>query len=387
MVDTNLEPNTDRWLASVGFKFNPFAFLDAATDPYVSAYLISNPSFAVLWGDWPTLVLAPAGGGKTALRVQVSRACWAGSDTAHPFPISYVPTLDLSGRFPTTESEHLVAILRAGVQSLLAAIFFRPHWWPTLDRETQRIIRGLLEYGLPMPLWSYTTQLEDLGTLAPLTPGLGPTGVILAEPEPARWLPLCAELIATGAGHIPLDPKERVEMLLSVLTNALGMTSVYLLVDGIDGFIETLTDEQAAISLLSPLLAITEALVSHHLLLKAFLPSEIANQLGQAYPNLLAQLKNVEVRWTAPSLADIVRQRVYIATEGTCGSLDAICAPSLRDTETRLARVVSPLPREILMLTARMVWERASRRDNTKQLEITDLEAAAAWYQRQQVIA
>ena len=134
----------DRWLTDAGFRFNPFVYLDASVDPHLSAYLVEHQAFATLWGDWPALTFAPAGGGKTALRVQIMRSCWSGPDTDHPFPISYVPLMDHQGGLPGTLEGHSRSILQAGTLQLLLALLLRPHWWAALDAHARRLIRGLL---------------------------------------------------------------------------------------------------------------------------------------------------------------------------------------------------------------------------------------------------
>jgi hypothetical protein len=79
------------WLRWAGFRFDPFGPLDAAADPHLSEYLVGHEVFARVWGDGISWVFAPAGGGKTALRISVMQACWIGQETNRPFPIPYVP--------------------------------------------------------------------------------------------------------------------------------------------------------------------------------------------------------------------------------------------------------------------------------------------------------
>jgi hypothetical protein len=375
------ETDVDRWLASVGFYFNPFTYLDAGADPHISAYLVGHEAFAALWNDRPALAFAPAGGGKTAQRVILLRACWAGPDTGYPFPISYVPTLSSSGAFPATGTEHLVAILRAGALSLLLALLLRPHWWVALDGEARRFVAGLLEHDLPAPLAYYLAQAQETGSLASLWRGCGMAVAPTTEPPATRWLPLCAELTTTPAGPIPPDTAARLQALADFLLGPLGHSVVYLLVDGIDGFVETAADPQAAVALLDPLLAYTEGWAAQRLLLKGFFPIEIAAALDATSPALARQTRRVTLRWSPPQLAEVIRQRVWVATEGSFGSLDALCSPGLRDAETQLARIVTPLPREMLVLTERLLWEHIRRGDANPKLTPSDLQAAAAWYE------
>jgi hypothetical protein len=383
IAPTEAEIDADRWLAAAGFRFNPFTYLDAGADPHISAYLVGHEAFAALWNDRPAIMFAPAGGGKTAQRVILLRACWAGPNTGHPFPIPYIPTLSSSGAFPATEAEHLEAILRAGALSLLMALLLRPHWWTALDSAARRLVAGLLDRDLPAPLSYYLAQVQETGSLASLWRGCGMAVAPTVEPPATRWLPLCAELDATPVGSPPVAAAMRLQALADLLLGPLGLSSLYLLVDGIDGFVETAADPQAAVAMLAPLLAHTEDWAAQRLLLKGFFPIEIVAALDAACPEMLQQIRRVILNWSPPQLADVIRQRVWVATEGGFGSLDALCSPGLRDAETQLARIIAPLPREILVLTARLLWEHVRRGDANPKLTPADLQAAAAWYEEQ----
>ncbi len=380
------DTDVDHWLADVGFRFNPFVFLDAGADPHIAAYLIGHEAFAALWGDWPTIALAPAGGGKTAQRVLVSRACWAGPDIGHPFPVTHIPALGPSGKYPTTLSEHLDAILRSGALSLLEALLLHPHWWAALDGETRRTVRGLLERDLPIPLEYCLARLQEDQAVSPLFRSLGAMSLSAPEPSLVRWSPVCGDLAKTPAGDAPPAAASRLQTLLALLLGPLGLSSVYLLVDGVDGFVETATDADAASALLRPLLANTGAWAARGLFVKGFFPIEIASALAGAVAVPARPIRETTLSWEPSRLAEVVRQRVFVATEGAFGSLDAISSPGLRDAETRLARIAEPLPREMLVLTARMLWEHVRRGGMADRLDMADLQAAAAWYEAQRAL-
>jgi len=110
------------WLDWLGLRFNPFQSLDAAADTRLGEYLVEHEVLASIWGDWNSFVFAPAGGGKTALRVRTSQACWVGQATNHPFPISYLPPFLLWLHTHPSLDEHLAAISQAGAIRLLLAL-------------------------------------------------------------------------------------------------------------------------------------------------------------------------------------------------------------------------------------------------------------------------
>jgi hypothetical protein len=71
---------------------------------------------------------------------------------------------------------------------------------------------------------------------------------------------------------------------------------------------------------------------------------------------------------------------VYVAAEGAFGSLDAIASPGLRDVETILAKAVLPLPREVLVLTRRVLEEHVRREGSQGRIQEEDVDVAIQWY-------
>jgi predicted dinucleotide-utilizing enzyme len=86
------------------------------------------------------------------------------------------------------------------------------------------------------------------------------------------------------------------------------------------------------------------------------------------------------IRWDPAQLAEVIRRRVYVASEGAFGSLDAIASPALRDVETILAGAALPLPREILVLTRRVLREHVEREGSDGKIQEEDVRIAIEWY-------
>lgn len=371
------------WLTNAGFSFNPFVHLDAGGDTRLSAYLIMHDAFAPMWGDWPSLVFAPPGGGKTALRVQLMRACWFGPDRGYPFPIPYLPAINADGELPVALAEHLQAIVQSGVQQLFLALLFRPHWWVEADKATQRLIKGLLVTDLSLPY--YLSRLQDtenllLFLLDQELPLLGSEA-----PSAERWHMVCDEIEATKPALVANDPQQRLNTLVEILLGPLQRSAIYLLTDGIDGFQETGHNPQGAIALLQPLLEQIPIWTQQKIFFKGFLPDDILPLLRSDYATLLKRCHYAAIRWNESTLAQMLRQRVYAATAGIFGSLDALSAPDLMDTETQIVRSIKPLPREALMLTQRLLWEHLNQGNDANSLCAADLAAAREWYQQQPI--
>ena len=205
-------------------------------------------------------------------------------------------------------------------------------------------------------------------------------------PGEELWRSLCDTLLKTPAAAVPASSRKRLDTFVEVLVGELGLSSVYLLVDGVDGFFETATDPRAAVALIDPLLAHVTGWAQHRLFLKAFLPAEVAPALETGHLALLRTCRRADMKWFTPLLADVIRRRVFIATEGAFSSLDALSTPELTDVETQLARAVTPLPREALVLTGRLLWEHARRSNGADKLDVADLEVAMRWYEGQRPV-
>jgi len=373
---TSAAPDVDHWLATVGFEFNPFAFLDASSDPRISAYLVGHGAFAAMWGHWPAMAFAPAGGGKTALRMQVARACWAGPDRGYPFPVSYLPST-MDGKLPTTLDVHLQAILQAATLSLFQAFSIRPHWWDALDGNARRTVRGLFDCALPISLSHHLAQVQDALFSAPQTDfGRHYSGTNVDLP---RWALVLGQLVKTSSAAISVSPLDRLQTLVDLILGPLGLSAVYLLVDGIDGFPETADSPSASSSLLAPLMANAHLWSEKGVFLKGFLPVETAATLTGSV-SFKQPIHQVSIVWSPQLLAEVLRQRIYVATSGEFSSLDAVSAPSFRDIETRIARSAKPLPREALVLVSRLIWEHIRRSGDSSQLNEGDLQVAVKWY-------
>ncbi len=190
---------------------------------------------------------------------------------------------------------------------------------------------------------------------------------------------LCAALERIPPVRDIPSASHRFQELIDLLLNVLNFEAVYLLVDGVDAFQETVSEPRLTVTVLEPLLEQTDAWTEQRVFLKLFLPQELRQELsGQ----LTKGIKVAMIDWRAESLIEVLHARLRAASRGEFDSLDAISDPSLRDAETELLKVISPVPRELLILVNQVIEEHVQRTGPTGGIEPKDVKAAQAWYHR-----
>lgn len=374
-----------QWLNTVGLRFDPFTMLNAADDPHLSEYLVEHEVFARLWGNDLAWVFAPPGGGKTALRCRVTQACWIGQETNRPFPIPYLPPFLSWGSIAPTLEDHLAALAQVTARALLLTLAYRPHWTLRLSAAARQEVRHALVMSLPGDLESYLDlcrQTADLQLLRRVL-DLDHAFALPNPPETEKLLQWCDGWKNLSEAKARPGPQMRWEALRYVLLDVLKFESLYLLLDGLDAAPETGTASEAVVDVLTPLLERATGWSQQKVYLKGFLPLETHSLLSMHFPGLFTPRQTNVLQWTVPLLAEVARRRVYAASQGAFDSLDAIASPALRGLEAWLAAEVLPLPRELLVLTRRVLQEHVTSGDNIGPLQEVDVQRALHWYQAQ----
>lgn len=374
-----------RFLQMLGFQFDPFQHLEASADSHLVDYMVGHEVFAAAWDATPSLIFAPPGGGKTAMRLYTERACWSSFGPRHPFPILHQPALGDMDEQEFPLEEHCRRLAQSAARSLLLGLAIQPERLLDCSPHERRRVGNVLA-ALPRHVTHYANTLRATGDVTALVQRLGRTAWFGA---PVRLAPekldaFCTALSAVDSvtQSLPGDGCQQLVEIGGVLIDVLGYRCVYLLIDGIDALPESAQTPAAGARWLHSLLAAAEGLAARQFFVKGFLPSGyegILNSSRNGHRTLFAQ---TSLSWSPELLAELIRRRVAVASGGAFGSLDAISSPALRDVETLISKRVPSLPREAIVFVGELLRRAAQDAgDSGISLEPEHLEATAAWYQ------
>lgn len=359
----------EQWLQAFGFSFNPFLPLDGGADPRLSSYLVGHEAFATLQGDWPAILFAPAGGGKSAFRVRLAYDCRVGEKKQRVFPIVYhLPRGELS------LEEHQEIIGWEGAHELLLELAARPERLMALAARERQAVRRALDWNAPGLVEQLVPQLEELGSLQPIIDTVDPSATNLPNPPSAARLRALGKALmgSPGGPPPPRQAGKRLEALLQVVLNLLKLEAIYLLVDGVDAYPETLNDPGSAVKWIWPLLQLAPPIYP-----KLFLPVELEPLLATlGVDRLTPHLKLDKISWVAPLLVELLQSRVQAASSGVFASLDAVSSPALHRVEEKLVKAGPLNPRQVLIRAGQMLVVHVERAGPNGRLEPADLEAA-----------
>ncbi len=371
----------ENWSGMIGVDYHPFFELEASADAQLSRYIVEHDAFETVWGDYVSVVFAPAGGGKTALRARAVQNCWAGQDTTRPLPVSYQPRLLSSTGDILTFEDHLQAINQTLATSLFFTLAHRPHWFLRLDLADQRQVCRVIAENLPGRLENYIIPCQQEGNLDSLRELIPPAFLPVIIPDEEQQIKFFAALSALiPASPVPGLPEQCWQALTHLVFNILGLPSIYLLLDGLDAILETARDPLLAIQNIKPLLGVSTAWSQQNIYLKYFIPIETQSSFIDYYPDF-GNIHKMSICWTPERLLEMVKRRLLVASAGSYVSFDQISSPDISGLDEILINEVKALPREVLVLIQRIIQTHIQNgTDHDPLLQSSDVKAAIAWY-------
>ncbi len=374
------------WLKMSGMTFDPFVALEASGDPHLSKYLIEHNEFANLWGNWPNIVLSPPGAGKTAMRIRLTQACFTGGGKNRPFPINYTLPFLSWGKRDVSLEDHLIEIMQKAGLFLLVYLAYRPHRFFALSETDRLYISRIMNWILPGPIATFIEPCQKMGDLGYIEQQF-PPAILPPSPQEMHldlndfWNELIKN---TKSKSERPSLVERWEAMVDILIRILKFPSIYILVDGVDASPQTGVNPELGINYLHPLLSRIAMWSEKKIFLKFFLPQDITRYLLQKLKETGEDIIPIEIKWSETDLAEVIRKRVYVASEGNFGSLETFTSPAISDLEMRISKkihTIRPLPREMLVFTRQLLIVHANGNNPNDQIIPSELEKTFQWYQ------
>lgn len=350
------------WLKDHGLFFNPFEPLQADRDVRLWMYWVGNPEvFQLAWEPAAALVVAPWGGGKSALRARLTQECWAAPVEARPFPLVYFP----GGTYHDLTT-HLREMVEHGARELLLALARHPRCFLEASSSTQKAFAEFLSPALPQAAFLLDQATEET-SLAPFNRPYDP-GYDLEIPREDRsdWLAFILSLRALlPESPGPGEPAGQWEALLFWIKELLHRPCIYLLVDGLDAWPETAAQPSQLLDSARPFLMAAPDWSQQGCFLKLFLPLAVKPLLAD-FP-LPPEVCQGEISWSPSLLLQVLQRRMIAASRGRLDALAALAEPALAGLDEQLVQAIPLLPRELLVLVNHILEIHA--RENAPRLE------------------
>ncbi len=324
-----------RGLSAFGFTFDPFEHLDSTKDVHLQEYLVIPKAVEVALADQSVAILAQPGGGKSALRVYTSN--FYKDSRGVRFPVTYIPD-----DYSMKNDFHFQGIKTFLARAAFMYLVSYPDLFFALSANHRRKLKRLL-LDMPLGLDFNLQTLHDSRFLSDLELTLGTSAFSNLPKLDHAHRQLAYELTEESpSASLSLEDG------LSLLNEAFGAKSIHILVDGLDGFMETQTPD-ALLAWIEPLLKTLETWEKKNIYLKFFLPLDISDV---STLTSLHALHTAALTWDDNLLAEVIRRRVFAASERAFDSLDAISTPDVRNVELTLARQLGEkekLPRQMIL--------------------------------------
>lgn len=338
-----------------GLQYDPFEFLDAGSDPHLKNYFVVPTAASVVWEkDAPALVFALPGGGKSALRVYTEGVYRDSRGTK--FPVRYIPE-----NYDTSPDFHLNGLRGAFARAILVYLLSYPDIFNALPAPTRQQLVKTLRY-LPFQIEFILSLLKSGETISDVEDILG-VDALSGLSEFGEAHQVMANLIQE---NIPINQGEAalsIEQISSLIKDSLGAKTIHVLIDGLDGFSETIASA-ALLAWIQPLLECIHTWQQEDIYLKFFLPMDISDT---SPVKTGALLERVRLAWDNERLAELIRRRVKAASNESYDSLDAVSVPELRDVEMQIARqlpVDKKLPRQMVIRARQVLFSAAKNLDH-----------------------
>lgn len=368
----------DRWLNRVGFrKGNPFGTNEAEQEPFVPECFVDPGVYDFLKGDpRSTLVFAPRGGGKTALRVMLASDCrpfrktsvGARSRTLAVTYTDFGPALHACEHDLTrlTAAHHVTQILGASCSTFLEALGEDEDLVDALSPPDRSLLAGYCAQFDPSRLSAdvfYRHLRSDCPAVSVAWSDLRRAvserrlETFLREQEVNLSPCLClyAQLIddiATPLASVD-SPVALLRRFVQLVRSA-GLEAVFVLIDRLDERFHTFDDPDQLADLIAPLITNLPLMEIPDVAFKFFLP-RTARDAVMTYVRP-ERLRTLDVQWTREKLRDLLRLRIQVYSQNKIKFIGRLCSERLSSRiEKEMIEVADGSPRRLLQLGAALL--------------------------------
>lgn len=348
----------DELLRKHGFVEHPFATWIAEDERFLPEWFVAPPFFSTLMGATgrasspysatSNVIFGGPGSGKTALRSMMEREILKSVPDA--LVIRYIDFSGplLAGPRPTV-ADHVEEILRVGTMSLLNFWYENQEKYAALAVSEKAELAGLsthyFEKLSPETKELYSSKLSPIGSRMALVAKQGTRAVVEAyntaisvlkreKIVPTEWS--SDESIRAN----PAMPALRLRRFWS-LARSLGVSSIWVLVDGVDEA-TGVANPDAIFNCVADLLLAQSILEFRQddvqvLCFKVFLtrPDDVAPRLDAAGFRR-DRVKTETIAWTRKDLDTVLKRRLAHFSTNQVLHLDEICVPDAAGTHDRV---------------------------------------------------
>lgn len=314
-------PSPSQRLVELGFEHDPFAYLEAEKIPsgeILEETFVAHPNFDrhIMNLSRSAVLLAPRGGGKTAGRLRLEavlnkqqQSAMDGSPLVEsppslPLVVNYTNFEKVAGQLPNvTLLGHTGPLLAASAEAVYSFIGTHPGRFVTLGDDRRDW------------WWAFLSTY------------------LVGEPLEFRISEsdLLADWRRTTLRPPPFSSTSGLITMLNIFRErlaALGPNSLFFLVDGIDGYMETqpLPNLEA---LAAPLLNTSSLLSLPGTVWKFFLPDNLARLVYESAGYKTGRLEVMSIQWDRESLKAFLRLRLEWSSNGDIQDIAQLCSQEL----------------------------------------------------------
>lgn len=216
------------------------------------------------------------------------------------------------------------------------------------------------------------------------------TARLLPNPPDKKDLSLLAEKLKGLRYPVPpiqkTSYKQKFDQIISLIFEKLGYEAIYILVDDVDGYVETGGDADKAVDAISWLVTKTGEWRGNRIYMKYFLPIETKDILERKFSLLTSESKVTMIEWNSDTLSEVIRQRLQEASGGKYNSLRAISSLPLRGAKqapeevlaSEIVKLGNATPRDLIQAVNRLLVRHVQYEEQEK-LTPKDMQAAIDW--------